>query len=100
MTTTYKYGFNFESKEDAIKQFRSIPLETLKEYRTILSEITLALGDVIETKEQSLFNEMSAEILDLLFKMKEINPYATFCLQDENKEEDIWLNLDNLIDLF
>ena len=100
MTTAYKYSFNFNDKEEAITAFRSTPLGALKEYRTMLNEIELALNDAIEAKELSRFNEISAEIVDLLYQMKEINPYATFCLQDEEKEEDIWLNLDNLINLF
>lgn len=100
MTTTYKYNFNFSNKEEAITTFRSIPLETLKEYSTILNEIELALRDEIEAKELSRYNEISAEIVDLLYEMKKINPFATFCLQDEEREEDIWLDLDNLIDLF
>lgn len=98
MATTY--NFNFNNKEEAIKAFRSTPLGALKELRVMLNDIELALRDEIEAKELSRYNEISAEIVDLLYEMKKINPFATFCLQDEEREEDIWLNLDNLIDLF
>ena len=95
MVTTY--NFNFNSKEDMTKQFRTLPLETLKEYQTLFREIDSALSDVIEVKEEEHYNELRLKVLDLLEEMKQIRPYKNYY---GNESSDLILSIDEIIDLF
>lgn len=97
MATTYKYSFNFKNKEEAIEAFHSIPLETLKEYRTMLDEINGVLNDEIEVKEEEHYNELRLKVLDLLEEMKQIRPYKNYY---GNESSDLILSIDEIIDLF
>lgn len=93
MATTYKYSFNFRNKEEAIKAFHSIPLETLKEYRTMLDEINGVFND----EENQRFDKLQENVLLLLRQMAELNPAASFELARE--EDRLWLKIEDIIEL-
>ena len=97
MATTYKYSFNFKNKEEAIEAFHSIPLETLKEYRTMLDEINGVLNDEIALQENQRFDKLQEDALLLLRQMAELNPAAGFELAWG--EDRLWLKTEDIVEL-